>query len=396
MQPEHHSGLELPTPDAESAAHSRRVAEYICQRIAEEGGSISFAEFMQHALYAPGLGYYVSGTTKFGSDGDFITAPEISPLFGRVLARQSAAVLEQLGDGEVLELGAGSGVLAATMLGKLALLDALPDRYYILEVSADLQQRQQQFLSSEVPDLAARVEWLSQLPGEFSGAIIANEVADALPVERFTKTGGMPKQLRVVVENGEFHWYLDDPPELLGNAIDQIEKQIDWQFPDDYKSEICLALGPWISDLVNCLSEGIIFLFDYGVSRREYYAPDRCDGWLRCHFRHHAHSNPLILPGIQDLTSWVDFSALADAAVDSGAEIAGFVSQAHFLINGGLHEEFAGFTSLPQEEQLELSRQTKLLTLPGEMGENFKCIGMSCDDIALPAALGNSDRTHML
>jgi len=240
------------------------------------------------------------------------------------------------------------------------------------------------------------VAWLPQLPGNFSGAIIANEVADALPVERFTKTGGMPKQLRIVVEDGEFHWHLDDPPELLGNAIDRIEKQIDWKFPDNYRSEVCLALPQWIGDLVNCLSEGIIFLFDYGVSCREYYAPERCDGWLRCHFRHHAHSNPLILPGIQDLTSWVDFSALADAAVDSGADIAGFVSQAHFLINGGLHEEFAGFTSLPQEEQLELSRQTKLLTLPGEMGENFKCIGINCGDIALPPALGNSDRSHAL
>jgi SAM-dependent MidA family methyltransferase len=396
MQPQHRSGLELPIPDAESAAHSRRVAEYICQRIGEEGGSISFAEFMQHALYAPGLGYYVSGTSKFGVDGDFITAPEISPLFGWVVARQAATVLDALGDGDILELGAGSGVLAATMLRKLAMLNALPDRYHILEVSPDLQQRQREYLDNEVPDLASRVGWLSQLPGKFSGVIVANEVADALPVERFTKTGGAPRQLRVVAENGEFHWHLHDPPELLVSAIDHVERKIDWQFPDNYQSEICLAMPPWISDLVNCMSEGMIFLFDYGVSRREYYAPDRRDGWLRCHFRHHAHNNPFILPGIQDLTAWVDFSALADAAIDSGADIAGFVSQAHFLINGGLHEEFAGFTSRTQEEQLELSRQTKLLTLPGEMGENFKCIGISCGDIAPPAALLNSDRIHML
>jgi SAM-dependent MidA family methyltransferase len=396
MQPERHTGFDLPAPDEASAAHSRRVAEYICQRIKEEGGSISFAEFMQHALYAPGLGYYVSGTTKFGRDGDFITAPEISPLFGQVLAKQAAAVLEQVDDGQIFELGAGSGVLAATILRKLSMLNALPDRYYILEVSADLRQRQAEYLSTEVPDLAARVEWLPELPVDFPGVIVANEVADALPVERFTMDGGQPKQIRVAVENGEFQWHQGDAPDLLGKAVDGIEKKIGRQFPDNYQSEICLALTPWINDLVNCLREGLIFLFDYGVTCREYYAPDRSEGWIRCHFRHHAHNNPLILPGIQDLTAWVDFSALADAAVDNGAEIAGYVSQAYFLINGGLQEELADFTSLPVAEQLELSRQTKLLTLPGEMGENFKCIGLSRGDIAPPVAFHESDRTHML
>ena len=396
MQPERHSGLELPQPDEASAAHSCRVAEHICQCIEEAGGSISFAEFMQHALYAPGLGYYVSGTTKFGVDGDFVTAPEVSPLFGQVLARQTAAVLEQMDDGQIFELGAGSGVLAATILKKLSMLNSLPERYYVLEVSADLKQRQQEYLSSAVPDLAARVEWLSELPVEFSGVIVANEVADALPVERFTKIGGQLRQIRVVAENGQFHWQQNDVPDLLGDAIDNLEKKIDRPFPDHYQSEICLALRPWTNDLVNCLREGLIFLFDYGVTNREYYAPDRYEGWLRCHFRHHAHNNPLILPGIQDLTAWVDFSALADAAVDSGAAIAGFVSQAHFLINGGLPEELAGFTSLPVEEQLELSRQTKLLTLPGEMGEHFKCMALCRGDITPPAAFRESDRTHML
>ena len=396
MQPERHTGLELPQPDETSAAHSRRVAEHICQHISEDGGSISFAEFMQHALYAPGLGYYVSGATKFGADGDFVTAPEISPLFGQVLARQIAAVLQQVDDRQIFELGAGSGVLAASILRKLSMLNALPDRYYILEVSAELQQRQQEYLSSEVPDLAARVEWLSELPGEFSGVIVANEVADALPVERFTKTGGLLKQFRVAVENGSFQWRLDEAPDILAKAVHNIEKNIGRQFPDDYQSEISLALAPWIDDLVSGLREGFIFLFDYGVTCREYYAPDRHEGWLRCHFRHRAHGNPLIFSGIQDLTAWVDFSAIAGAAVDSGAEVAGFVSQAHFLINGGLQEELAEFTCLPVAEQLELSRQTKLLTLPGEMGENFKCIGLSRGDIKPPSAFHDADRTHML
>ena len=396
MQPEYHTVLELPIPDEESAAHSRRVAAHISQHIRDAGGSISFAEFMQHALYAPGLGYYVSGTNKFGVDGDFVTAPEISPLFGRVLARQTAAVLSELDDGNILELGAGSGMLAATMLEKLGLLNAVPNRYYILEVSAELKERQQQRLNDEVPGLAARVQWLSQLPGEFSGVMIANEVADALPVERFTKSGGLLKQLRVAVDNGEFRWHQDDAPELLVNAVDNIEEKIGCKLPDNYQSEVCLALPAWIGDLLNCQHEGIVFLFDYGLSRREYYAPDRRNGWLRCHFRHRAHNDPLILPGIQDLTAWVDFSALADAAAECGAGIAGFVSQANFLINGGLQEELAGFTSRPQDEQLELSRQTKLLTLPGEMGEYFKCIGISRGDTTPPSGLQNSDRAHML
>ena len=396
MQPKRHTGLELPKPDEYSAAHSHRVAQHICERIADAGGSISFAEYMQLALYAPGLGYYVSGTTKFGADGDFVTAPEISPLFAQVLARQCAAVLEQVDNGQIIELGAGSGVLAATLLSKLSRLNALVDRYYILEVSPDLKLRQEDCLRDQVPELFDRVQWLSELPGDFSGVIVANEVADALPVERFAKVGDFLQQSRVVVENGEFHWRQHEAPEALARAVSDVEIKIGWQLPDNYQSEICLALAPWISDLVEVLGHGIIFMFDYGVTGREYYAPDRHDGWLRCHFRHHAHNDPLIYPGIQDLTTWVNFSALADAAVDAGADIAGFVTQAHFLINGGLQEELAGFASLPVGEQLELSRQTKLLTLPGEMGENFKCIGISRGDIRPPAAFRTSDRTHML
>ncbi len=396
MQPERHTGLVLPTADKASAAHSRRVEEHICGLIKEEGGSISFAEFMQHALYAPGLGYYVSGATKFGAAGDFITAPEVSPLFGQVLARQLATVLEQVDGGQVLELGAGSGVLAATVLKKLATLNALPDRYFILDISADLNQRQEEYLSSEVPELIARVEWLSELPREFSGVIIANEVADALPVERFVMVGDAPKQIRVIVEDGRFQWHQVDAHQQLVSAVHAIEIEIGRKFPDGYQSEICLALTPWISDLISCLREGLMFLFDYGVTRCEYYAPDRYEGWLRCHFRHHAHGNPFVFPGIQDMTAWVDFSAVANAAIDSGADVAGYVSQAHFLMNGGLEEELADFTSLPVTEQLELSQQIKLLTLPGEMGENFKCIGLSRGDLAPLAALRESDRTHML
>jgi SAM-dependent MidA family methyltransferase len=396
MQPGQQAGLTLPAPDRDSAAHSRRVAEHIGGLIAARGGSVSFAEFMQEALYAPGLGYYVSGTTKFGADGDFVTAPEVSPLFGQVLARQCAEVLGQIDSGQILELGAGTGALAAAMLERLASLETLPERYCILEVSADLRQRQENYLRERIPALLDRVAWLSELPSDFCGVVVANEVADALPVERFVRVADGVLQSRVIFNNGSFQWRREKAPAALATGVDELEADIGQRLGDNYESEICLALAPWIGDLVGSLQKGFVFLFDYGVTGREYYAPDRSDGWLRCHFRHRVHNDPLILPGIQDLTAWVNFSALAAAAVNAGAELAGFVTQAHFLVHGGLQDELAGFESLPVEQQFELSRQTKLLTLPGEMGESFKCMGFCRGEIAPPSAFGAADRTHML
>ena len=396
MQPEHGTGLKLPMPDADSAQHSRRVAEHIRLRIETAGGSISFAEFMQEALYAPGLGYYSAGAKKFGAGGDFVTAPEISPLFGNVLARQCAGVLQQLPGSQLLEPGAGSGALAVSLLRKLDELNALPDKYMILEVSADLQQRQQQRLCQEIPHLADRVTWLAELPQNFSGVIVANEVADALPFERVVKRQGALQQFRVGVKDEKFVWQFAAAPELLQQAIRNIETQLSESLADEYETEYSPAVPNWIDDLSSSLNAGLIFLFDYGVTRREYYAPDRREGWLRCHFRHRVHSDPLILPGIQDLTAWVDFSSVAQAAQAAGLEVAGFVTQAHFMLHGGLDEELTDFTSLPVVQQLELSRQVKLLTLPGEMGESFKCIGLSRGDINLPGAFQMSDRTHML
>lgn len=383
-------------PDADSAQHSRRVAEHIRSRIEMAGGSISFAEFMQEALYAPGLGYYSAGAKKFGAGGDFVTAPEISPLFGNVLARQCADVLRQLPGGQLLEPGAGSGALAVSLLSKLDALNALPDKYMILEVSADLQQRQQQRLRQEIPHLADRVSWLAELPQNFSGVIVANEVADALPFERVVKRQGTLQQFRVGAKDEKFVWRFAAAPELLHQAISNIETELSEPLAEEYETEYSPAVPSWIDDLSSSLNAGFIFLFDYGVTRQEYYAPDRRQGWLRCHFRHRVHSDPLILPGIQDLTSWVDFSSVAQAARAAGLEVVGFVTQAHFMLHGGLEEELTEFTSLPVAQQLELSRQVKLLTLPGEMGESFKCIGLSRGDINVPGAFRISDRTHML
>jgi SAM-dependent MidA family methyltransferase len=393
---QHQPELPLPTPDAQSAAHSHRVASYIRKKIAAAGGQISFAEFMHHALYAPGLGYYSAGTTKFGAAGDFVTAPEVSSIFGRVVARQSAGVLGGLDGPEILEFGAGSGRLAADVLRALDELDALPASYRIVEVSADLRERQERLLRAELPELCGRVTWLDQLPDSHRGVVLANEVLDALPVERFLKRGAGVAQLCVGVERDRFVMTDRPAPVNLADAVAAIEDDLGLTLPDGYVSEVCLAIPPWISDLGELLQEGVVFLFDYGVSRREYYAGSRSAGWLRCHFRHHAHSDPLILPGIQDITCWVDFTAAATAAIDSGFDIAGFVSQAQFLLGGGLADELRAMSELPLTAQLELSAQVKTLTLPGEMGENFKCLGLKRGALAAPDVFAGADRTASL
>lgn len=396
MQPKRTDRLDLPKPDAISASHSLKVAAAIRAAIDAGGGSISFAEFMQHALYAPGLGYYSAGAAKLGAAGDFVTAPEISPLFGAVLARQSAIVLEQLGGGDMLEPGAGTGALAVSMLSKLGTLGSLPERYLILEVSPDLQERQKKRLRAEAPEYLSRVSWITNLPTDFSGVVVANEVADALPVERFRIHERKVLQARVAVEDSRFSWAYAEAPPALEDAVRSIEADLGVEFDEGYESEVSLSVHHWVSELANAVSSGLVFMIDYGLSRREYYARERNQGWLRCHFRHRAHNDPLILPGIQDLTSWVDFTAVAEAASSAGMTVAGYVTQADLLLSGGLEEELADFTARPVAEQAKLSGQVKLLTLPAEMGENFKCIGLSRGDFVAPPGLTASDRTHRL
>lgn len=327
---QHEYSLSLPTPDVASATHSERVAAHIRERIAAAGGSISFAEYMQHALYAPGLGYYAAGAAKFGASGDFVTAPEISPIFGRVLARQCAEVLAELKGGSILEFGAGSGKLAVDVLRALGELDSLPEQYAILEISADLRERQEHLLKREVPEYLDRCQWLDELPQDHTGVVIANEVLDALPVERFVRRASGVHQICVGLADDKFIFVEQLAPEILLNAVEKIEADLGHKLAIDYVSDISLGAVGWAGDIAALLTRGVAYLMDYGVSRREYYAPDRSTGWLRCHFRHLVHNDPLILPGIQDLTAWVDFSMLADAALDGGLEIVGYVSQAQF------------------------------------------------------------------
>jgi len=393
---QHEQPALLPQPDELSAKHCARASEHIRAKIDDTGGQISFAEFMQEALYASGLGYYNAGATKFGADGDFITAPEISSVFGRILARQSAEVLGEIENGEILEFGAGSGKLAVDMLTALEELGTLPDSYQILEVSADLQERQKLRMQAEIPQLADRVRWISDLPQNFEGVIVANEVLDALPVERFVRRESGVSQLCVSLEAERFVWTERAAADRLASAVAEIEADIGRTLADGYTSEVSLAAPRWIDALANCLRRGVVFLFDYGVSQREYYATDRTEGWLRCHFRHHAHSNPLIYPGIQDLTAWVNFSSIAGAAVANGFDLLGYQTQSQFLMGGGLEIEMQGFTELPLPRQLELSGQIKTLTLPGEMGENFKCIALGRGVTDAPSTFHFADRTQTL
>lgn len=385
----------LPQPDVASAAHSERCAAFIRARINDAGGSISFAEYMQHALYAPGLGYYAAGATKFGRAGDFVTAPEVSPVFGAVVARQCAEVLQGTGGGSILELGAGSGRLAVDILKKMHSLGVMPEYYDILEVSADLGERQEDLLRREAGALFERVRWLDQLPQQHTGVIVANEVLDALPVERFIKESVLQQQ-RVQTTADGFCIVAEDAPDNIVNEVNAIEADLGQTLAEGYVSEVSLGVTDWVTSLADCLSNGAALLFDYGLSRREYYAPERNDGWLRCHFRHHAHNDPLILAGIQDITAWVDFTSVAAAVTAAGADILGYVSQAHFLLSGGLEKELAEMTTLSQQRQAELSAEVKLLTLPGEMGEHFKCFGFGKGACEQPSAFATADRTHTL
>ena len=386
----------LPLPDAASAAHSEQTAQYIRERIDDAGGSISFAEYMHHALYAPGLGYYTAGTTKFGAEGDFVTAPEVSSVFGRVLARQCAEVLEALDGGAILEYGAGSGKLAVDMLQALQALHDLPSAYLILEVSPELQERQKAYVHDKLPQLAHLVEWIDAVPDSLRGVIVANEVLDSMPVERFVRRTDGVMQLCVTNTSDGFAFAETPAPEHLVQAVLKIERDLGEELPDGYMSEVCLATGPWIGGMAAALREGVAFLFDYGVSRKEFYAPSRSAGWLRCYFRHRAHDDPLILPGIQDLTAWVDFTNVAAVAVAQGMDVAGYTPQAQFLMSGGLETEMQGFDDLPLERQVELSQQVKTLTLPGDMGERFKCLALRKGDIPAPSAFQLADRTHTL
>jgi SAM-dependent MidA family methyltransferase len=346
------------------------LAEKIRRDIVEHHGWIPFARYMELALYAPGLGYYTAGSRKFGAVGDFITAPELSPLFGRTLARQIAEIMSQSAP-HVLELGAGSGKLAADMLAEMEQLGNLPDSYSILEVSADLRERQQILIAERMPQLQDRVRWLDTLPERFSGAIIANEVLDALPVHLVHWRDSAISERGVALMDNNFVW--QERP--IGDAsLLQAAQQV--SVPDEYVSEICLAARGLVNSLAQLLKQGTMLFIDYGFGAREYYHPQRSSGTLMCHYRHHAHDDPFFLPGLQDITAHVNFTDIAESGIDAGLELAGYTSQAHFLINCGIADLLNDTSPENLRDYLPLSAQLQKLTSPAEMGELFKVLAL--------------------
>jgi SAM-dependent MidA family methyltransferase len=364
-----HSMLPLLTPDEER--HSSAAAALIRDRLIAAGGWLAFDQFMELALYAPGLGYYSAGSAKLGASGDFVTAPEVSDLFSQCVARQCADVLAETG-GEILELGAGTGRMAATILQSLAEIGVLPDRYAILEVSADLSDRQRMRMQQLAPELRERVVWLNRLPEtSIRGVMLANEVLDALPFHRFVVRGGCVHELGVGLEGDSFAW--QEKPTAPA-AADTLIRELPFPLPGDYTSELCLRVEPWIASVGRCLDQGALLLFDYGLPRAHYYHPQRTDGTLRCYFKQRAHDNPFINIAVQDITAWVDFTRVAEAALEAQLEVAGFATQAAFLLGTGIEALTAQATDVA--ERARLAGEARRLLLPGEMGESFKVMAL--------------------
>ncbi len=370
--------FDLPPPDSDGQRVLQSLQAHLAESIDAAGGLLPFDRFMEAALYAPGLGYYVNGTRKFGEGGDFVTAPEVSPLFARCLARQCRQVLETLGGGDILEFGPGSGVLAADLLLELEHLGCLPDSYRLLELSPELRQRQRETLQARVPHLLERVQWLERLPAAgFRGLMLGNEVIDAMPVHRFRRDAdGWSEYFVALGEEGLDGRWAAVASAGLGEALQAIEAEID-PLPVGYRSEVNLRLAPWLDALSGSLGQGALLLIDYGYSRREYYHPQREQGTLICHYRHRAYDDPLLLPGLADITANVDFTAVARAGQAAGFELAGFSTQAHFLAASGLDELVMSSDPAQLRDHLPLVQAVKTLTLPSEMGERFKVIGLT-------------------
>jgi SAM-dependent MidA family methyltransferase len=384
----------FPVPDAEAQAHSLQLASFIQNKINQHGGWLSFADFMQMALYTPGLGYYSSGAKKFGTGGDFVTAPEISPLFAQTLAKQVAQVLAET-QGDILELGAGTGKLAKDLLLTLQDANQLPAHYFILEVSAYLRQEQLEQMQKYLPaHLMQRVVWLDALPEKFVGLILGNEVLDAIPAHliykpRADNSSGLSE--RGVAFNEEFIW--QDKPLVAGDLFDLVSS---YALPTDYLTEVNPSAIGLVQSLAQALARGVIIMIDYGFSAREYYHPQRNLGTLMCHYQHYAHTNPLINVGLQDITAHVDFTSIAHAGVGSGLALAGFCSQAQFLMNCGILDRLSQVSPHDMARYAPLAAAAQKLLSPAEMGDLFKVIALS-ENVDEPL-LGflSGDKSHTL
>jgi len=358
----------LPAMSTEEAAHSRAVSHFIRERIEAAGGWLPFDEFMELALYAPGLGYYSAGGVKIGRGGDFTTAPEVSDLFSQCVARQVSEVLDRAG-GSVLELGAGTGRMAAAVLTTLASLGSLPEQYAILEVSADLRERQRARVEQLPVELRDRVTWLDALPSKpVRGAILANEVLDALPCQRVVIRGDDVRELGVSVEAARF---VEREAAARAEVVDAwraVRSGLPFELEPGYRTELCTRIEPWIAGLSDSLERGLVLLFDYGLPRAHYYHPQRTDGTLRCHYKQRAHDDPFVNVGVQDITAWVDFTRVAESADSARLDVSGFATQAAFLLGLGIESLIS---------DVRLASEARKLLMPGEMGEAFKAMALT-------------------
>ena len=393
--------LQLPEPDEAARAASAALCHHLACGIAAAGGWLPFSRYMELALYAPGLGYYSGGAQKFGAAGDFVTSPEISPLFAQTLARPAAEVMAQSAP-HILEAGAGSGVLAAELLGELERLGQLPETYSILELSGELRARQQQTLLACVPHLLPRVVWLDSLPARFSGLVLGNELLDAMPVSVVAwQEASAPGAAGEILERGvsldeQGHFVWADRP--ARGALLAAARELELAAP--YVSEINLAASAWVAGWGGILDAGALLLIDYGFPRQEYYHAQRRTGTLMCHYRHHAHDNPLWWPGLNDITAHVDFTAIAEAGFEAGLAVLGYTTQASFLLNCGLTDALARLqervSGRGERHYLAAARAAEKLILPHEMGELFKVIAFG-RNLARPIpGFMPGDRLHTL
>lgn len=380
----------LPIPNAQAQAQSQQLATLIQNKIRDNDGWLSFADFMQAALYTPGLGYYSGGAKKFGLGGDFVTAPEISVLFGQTLANQVAQVLAE-SHGSVLELGAGTGKLAVDVMLALERLGQLPGQYCILEVSAHLRQIQKETIHNQLPEhLSNRLVWLDALPQDFVGVILGNEVLDAIPVHLVHHTAAGLFERGVAIED-DFVWR--DAPLLAGDLYDFAHAL---QLPEDYLTEVCPAASGLMKSLAHALKLGAILMVDYGFSAREYYHPQRNLGTLMCHYQHYAHTDPLYYVGLQDITAHVDFTSIAHAGVKAGLEFAGFTSQAQFLMNCGMLNLMSQVPAEDMANYVPLAAAAQKLLSPAEMGDLFKVIAFVKQIESPLMGFSTGDKSHTL
>ncbi len=386
----------LPSPNHDEKYISDLVLSEIKQKIMSNGGKISFSKFMDHALYAPVLGYYTGKLEKFGKSGDFITAAEESGILGRVIAKQCSAILNEMPDASIIEYGPGSGALAVSILKQLLQMNLKPRAYYLVDVSEDLIERQKKRILTELPEIYDSVVWISEIPEGFSGIVIGNEVIDSMPFERFLISDKRILQFFVAIEDEELVYELESANFEIKKYVKQIESKIGKYLCDGFISEISFQGRDWINEISLKLNQGMVILLDYGTSRSEYYSDDNNKGWMHCHFKHHKHFEPLIYPGIQDITTWVDFSLISETAKANGMMIDAYLTQAQFIINNGIEDEFLGFESMDIKKQMELTRQIKLLTLPDKMGSNFKCLVMTKNFLRRDLVNQTGDKSYVL